>query len=185
MPDHGGIQLLPETRRKIDIKTPGENRWLYAGISVVVLAIAITMGLVFYRGGLEDQLAQLDSDLAKLEEQRDKKVESNLLTLDKQLSLITKLLNNHIFWTKALGKIEALTNSQVQYQTFVGGVDDGKLEVKAITFSYTLLAKQIAAYVSDDSIKDVDLSEVHVRTDGKLEFSIKLTFDKNKFVKEE
>lgn len=185
MPDHGGIQLLPETRRKIEIKTPGENRWLYAGVTVVILVVIAVGGLLFYKGGLEEKLAQLDSDLAKLEEQRDKKVENNLLILDKQLSLITKLLNNHIFWTKALGKIEVLTNPQVQYQTFVGGVDDGKLELKALTFNYTLLAKQIAAYVSDDSIKDVDLSDVHVRTDGKLEFSLKLTFDKNKFIREE
>ena len=185
MPDQGGIQLLPETRRKIDIKTPGENRWLYAGVAALVMVIIATTGLSFYRGGLEDKLAQLDSNLATLEGQRDKKVEDNLLTLNKQLSLTTKLLDSHIFWTKALGKIEALTSPQVQYITFVGGADDGRFELKALTFNYTILAKQIAAYVSDDSIKDIDLNDVHVRTDGKLEFSLRLTFDKNKFIREE
>ncbi len=185
MPDKGGLQLLPESRRKIDIKTPGENRWLYAGITALVLVAIITMGFLFYKGGLEDKLAQLDSDLANLEKQRDKKVENNLLTLSKQLSLTTKLLNDHIFWTKALGKIEALTNPQVQYMTFIGGINDGRFEMKALTYNYTVLAKQIAAYVSDDSIKDIDLNDVHTRTDGKLEFSLRLTFDKNKFIREE
>lgn len=185
MADQGGIQLLPEIRRKIEIRTPGENKWIYAGITALVLVFSIAAGLAFYRGGLENQLVGLDADLANLEKQRDKKVEANLLTLNKQLTMTTTLLNNHLFWSKALTKIEALTQPQVQFSTFNAMAEEGKFEIKAFTLNYTVLAKQIAAYVSDDSIKDIDLSNVHVLTNGRLEFSIKITFDKNKFIKEQ
>ena len=169
MPDQGGIQLLPESRRKIEIKTPGENRWLYAGLAALVLVFSIAAVLIFYRAGLEDRVAELDVNLTNLEKQRNKKAEENLLTLDQQLKLTTRLLNDHVFWSKALAKIEALTQPQVQFSTF----------------NYAVLAKQIAAYVSDDSIKDIDLNNVHVLTNGRLEFTIELAFDKNKFIKEQ
>lgn len=184
MPDQGGIQLLPETRRKIDIKTPGENRWIYAGVAALVLVISMSAGMAYYRSGLENQVAGLDADIANLEKQRDKKVEANLLTLSKQLSMTTKFLNDHIFWSKALAKVEALTNPQVQFSTFNAMADEGKFEIKASTLNYTVLARQIASYVSEDSIKDIDLSDVHTLTTGRLEFTIRLTFDKNKFIRD-
>ena len=185
MPDQGGIQLLPETRRKIDVKTPGENRWINAGVAVLILVFAIAAGLAFYRGGLEDQVAGLDTSLTNLEKQRDKKVEENLLILNQQLSLTAQLLNDHIFWSKALAKVESLTQPQVQFSTFNATATEGKFEIKAFALNYTVLAKQIAAYVSDDSIKDIDLNNVHVLTNGRLEFAIRITFDKNKFIKEQ
>ncbi|MEX2090996.1 MAG: hypothetical protein WD989_02635 [Candidatus Paceibacterota bacterium] len=184
MPDQGGIQLLPESRRKIDIKTPGENRWIYAGISALVLVAVVVLGLIFYRSGLENQITELDTSLTNLEKQRDKKVEANLLTLNKQLSVTTQLLNDHIFWSKALSKIQSLTQPQVQFSTFSAGAQDGRFEIKAITTNYTVLARQIAAYVSDDSIKDIDLNDVKTLTTGRLEFIIKITFDKGKFIKD-
>ena len=185
MPDQGGIQLLPESRRKITIKTPGENRWVYAGVAALVLVFSVAAVLAFYRSGLEDQVAGLDANLTNLEKKRDKKVEENLLTLSQQLTLTTSLLNNHIFWSKALAKVEALTQPQVQFSTFNAMAEEGRFEIKAFTLNYTVLAKQIAAYVSDDSIKDIDLSNVHVLTNGRLEFTIRITFDKNKFIKEQ
>ena len=185
MPDQGGIQLLPESRRKIDIRIPGENRWIYAGIAALVLVFSVAAGLAFYRGGLEDQLAGLDTNLTNLEKQRDKKVEANLLVLKQQLSMTTQLLNNHIFWSKALAKIEALTQPQVQFSTFNAMAEEGKVDIKAFTLNYTVLARQIAAYVSDDSIKDIDLNNVRVLTNGRLEFTLRITFDKNKFIREQ
>mgnify|MGYP001602711339 CR=1 FL=1 len=114
-----------------------------------------------------------------------KKVEENLLTLNKQLTMTTGLLNNHIFWSKALAKVEALTQGQVQFSTFNALAEEGRFEIKAFATNYTVLARQIAAYVSEDSIKDIDLSNVHTLTNGKLEFTIRIIFDKNKFIRDQ
>ena len=184
MPDRGGIQLLPESRRKIEVRVPGENRWIYAGVVALVVVFSVSAGMAYYRGGLEDRLAGLDGDIANLEKQRDQRVEENLLILDRQLSLTTNLLNNHIFWSKALAKIESLTQPQVQFSSFNAKEAGGLFQMTANTLNYTSLAKQIASYVSDDSIKDIDLTNVQVLTNGRLEFTIGLTFDKNKFIKE-
>ena len=184
MPDQNGLQLLPETRRKIEIKIPGENRLIYIGIAFLVLMLALIGGLYYYRSILEDRKTGLDVRIVGLEKDRDKKVETNLLTLSKQLSLISTLLDSHIVWSKALGKIEGLLQPQVQFLSFSAAVSDNRFEFKALATNYTVIARQIAAFVSDDSIKDIELTNVHVLTNGKLEFSIKLEFDKTKFLRE-
>ena len=184
MPDQNGLQLLPETRRKIEVKVPGENRFIYAGTAVLVLMLVLMGGLYFYKNTLKDKKIELDASIENLEKDRDKKVEANLLTLSKQLSLISTLLDSHVLWSKALGKIEGLLQPQVQFLSFSAAVSDNRFEFKALATNYTVIARQIAAFVSDDSIKDVALNNVHVLTTGKLEFSIKLEFDKTKFLKE-
>ena len=141
-------------------------------------------GLYFYKSTLEDRKIGLDKKITGLEVDRDKKVETNLLTLSKQLSLISTLLDSHVIWSKALSKIESLLQPQVQFLSFSAAVSDNKFEFKALATNYTVVARQIAAFVSDDSIKDIALTNVHVLTTGKLEFNIKLEFDKTKFLKE-
>ena len=184
MPDQNGLQLLPETRRKIEINVPGENRIIYAGITVLILMLVLSGGLYFYKNSLEDTKTGLDAQIVSLEKDRDKKVETNLLTLSKQLLLMSTLLDSHIVWSKALSKVENLLQPQVQFLSFSAAVSDNRFEFKALATNYTVVARQIAAFVSDDSIKDITLTNVHVLTTGKLEFSIKLEFDKTKFLKE-
>ena len=184
MPDQNGLQLLPETIRKIEVKIPGENRLINTGIAVLILMFVLTGGLYFYRSTLEDKKTELDAKIVNLEKDRDKKVEANLLTLNKQLSLISTLLDSHVIWSKALSKVEGLLQPQVQFLSFAAAVSDNRFEFKALANNYTVVARQIAAFVSDDSIKDIALTNVHVLTTGKLEFSIKLEFDKIKFLKE-
>lgn len=179
---NNGLQLLPETRKKITIKVPGENKILNIGIVILVLTVSLIGGLGFYSSSLENTRNQLDAEITNLEQQRDKKAEANILTLNKQLGLLSNVLNSHITWSKALGKIEGLLQPQIQFESFSAAIADNKFEFKALTVNYTVIARQIAAFVSDDSITDVGLETVHTRTDGKLEFNMKLTFDKTKFV---
>lgn len=186
MPDQkGGLQLLPETRRKVEIKVPGENRFLYLGAAVLAATLVLFLGISFYSGFLIKKIAGIDGDLVNLEKQRDKKNEESLLLLDKQLSLISRLLSDHIFWSKGLAKVESLLQNQIQFETFSAATMENKLDFKALAANYTVVARQIAAFISDESIKDITLSNVNTLTNGKLEFNMKLDFDKTKFIKQQ
>ena len=184
MSDQNGLQLLPETRKKIEIRVPGENRLVYTGITVLILVFVLVGGLYFYKKSLENQKTELDAEIVRLDKDRNKDIETNLLTLNKQLSLLSTLLDSHILWSKALNKIENLLQPQVQFLSFSAAVIDNRFEFKALAANYTVVARQIASFVSDDSIKDIALTDVHVLTSGQLEFGIKLEFDKTKFLKE-
>jgi len=182
MADKGGIQLLPENRKRIDVKIPGENRLIYIGMTLIVFVLVLAGGLWLYSNNLSKQIKADDEQLAALEKQRDSKAEQNLLTLSKQLSLTKQILKNHVYWSMGLSKIESALQNNVQFKSFSATLNEKSFNVQALSDSYSTIAKQLAAFVSDDSVKDVTLNNVSTLTSGKLNFNIRVEFNPTKFL---
>lgn len=183
MADKGGLQLLPENRKRIDIKIPGENRLTQLGVGLIVLILVISGGLWLYSTSLANQINNDDEQLSSLEKQRDKKGEQSLITLSKQISITSQIIKNHIYWSAGLSKIESALQSNVQFKSLSANLSEKSFNIRALSDNYTTLARQLAAFVSDNSITDVTLGGVNTLTSGKLEFNTKVTFDKDKFLK--
>jgi len=183
MPDQGGLQLLPETRKKIDIITPGENRLIAIGGIIFAIVAVLAGGMYFYQNTLENKLTSLDTEVVSLEEQRNKQAEQNILVFNKQISMLSDILNKHAYWTTAFSKIEGLTQSQVQFNSITATLANNKIDLKATAANYTTIARQIAAFLSDESITDINLNRVNTLTNGQLEFTMQIIFDRSKFLK--
>ncbi len=167
------IQFLQEKRTKIELGTKTRNKLLTIGIVALALVLAASSVLTYLKSNLTSEIAQIDSDLDALEARRDKKFEGELLVVRKQLGLISSLLDNHIYWSNTLTKIENLLQGQVQVKNL--GLDKSLNEVKlgGVAASYSTIAKQIAAFLSDDSIEDVILEGAEVKPTG-IEITMKL-----------
>ncbi len=182
MPDIGGLQLLPETRKKIDISLPGQNRSLILGFIVLAVVAGIYFGLLAYNQSLSSKLSSIDGQLADLEKSRDKQLESRLLDLNKQLAVVNPLISSHIFWSEALAKIQSLVEPQLQFKSIDADVLSKKIVITALADSYTTVARQIASFYTVDSITDVVLNTVKSQPSGKVELSMQLFFDTNKLL---
>jgi len=183
MADKGGIQLLPETRKRIDVSMPGENRLLHIGYGVIV-AVALLFGAA--KGmthSLRGQVETQNASLAKLNQERDKVAEEQLISLGKQSVLINSFLSGHIFWSIALTKIEKALQQQVQFSTLNASLDKHEITFTAQAPSYTIIARQIASLVADDGIKDVQISNAKAVNNGRYEFVVKLIIDDAKYLK--
>jgi hypothetical protein len=181
--DKGGLQLLPENRKRIDVKIPGENNLVYTGIALVVVILVAYAGLWFYSTDLTTKLADGDTQIMELEKSRDKKAEQNLITLSKQISIINQLMKSHVYWSTGLSKIESALQGNVQFKSMSAVLGENTIHIRALSDNYSTIAKQLAAFVADDSIKDVTLDGVNSLTNGKLDFNAKVSFDRVKFLK--
>lgn len=182
MPDKGGLQLLPETRKKIEVKVPGENRLLVFGAGLLILVIIAGVGLLFYNSRLARDLAAVDAQIVETEKLRDKEAEQKLILFHKQLSLIAPVLDNHVHWSKGLDILGSALQGQVQFKSLSASFTEKKIIFKARTKSYATIAKQIASFVSRDSISDATLDNVTTLTDGTLEFNMTLRINPDKFL---
>lgn len=162
---------------------PGENKMIVTGSVVFAIIIILAAGLYFYKNSLENKLSSLDAEMTTLEQQRDKQAEQNILVFNKQVSMLSSLLSDHPYWTSGFSKIESLTQNQVQFENMTTSLAESKINFKAGAANYTTIAKQIAAFLSDESIKDVALNRINTLTNGQLEFTMQILFDKNKFFK--
>ena len=183
MADQGGLQLLPETRKKIEITTPGENRLITAGGVILLITLVFAGTLYFYMKSLENKLEVLDTEIVALEQRRNKQSEQNILIFNKQVSMLSNILNSHAYWTTAFSKIEGLLQNQIQLNNMTTSLSDSKIDFGATAANYTTIARQIAAFLSDESVKDVALNRVNTLTNGQLEFNMQIIFDRTKFLK--
>jgi hypothetical protein len=183
MADKGGLQLLPETRKKIDIKVPGENRLIYIGAALIVVILAVYGGLAWYSSSLSTKISNADTQLIALEKLRDQKGEEKLLTLSKQLAITNQIVNNHTYWSVGLSRIESVLQNNIQFKSFGSTLSENSFHMRALSDNYSTLAKQLAAFVADDAVTDVTLDGVSTLTSGKLDFNSKISFDPAKFLK--
>ena len=185
MPGQGGIQLLPETRKSIEVRVPGENRWLYMGVSCFAVVLAIYAGFSLYIQGLEtgveERNARLDALEKKRVQERDKY--DKVLTFSKQAGQIGSVLKGHLFWSKALTRIESHIQPQIQLKLFTASAPKQDVFINAYAPNYATIAKQLAAFTNDDTVTDVNLGNVKVDNSGRIEFTVTVHFDTERFLK--
>jgi len=183
MNGNGEIQLLPGTKKRLGIKVTGENRFLYIGSAVLGAAIVTAFWFNFSVRSLKAEMKNIDEQLFILEQKRDKKAEANVQTTRQQISLATQLLDDHIYLTKAFSRIESMTQEDVQIRGIAYDLVGNKIGIEARATSYTVIAHQLAALLSDDSITDVSLGKMTPNSKGIIEFNLGLTYNHAKLLK--
>jgi hypothetical protein len=182
MPDAGGLQLLPETRKKIEVRVPGQNRPVILSLIFALLVAGLYIGLMFYNNSILSSITQTDGKLAALENSRDKKLEQKLLDLKGQLAVVGPLISSHSFWSQGFIKIQNLVQPQVQFKSINADAATAKIIFQATAANYTTVAKQIAAFYADDSIADIVLSKASSLPTGRVDFTMQLIFNPEKFL---
>jgi len=174
------LELLPEKTKRIDLKAE-KRSW----IGMVSLGVTLVLfgGLIFYNKNLETKVQDLDVALINFNKERNKDQENRIKEVNEKLIQSQSFLGSHIFWSKGFKKIQELTISSVRFTYLTASVPELKFEFRAVAPNLTTIAKQGANFLSEDSVRDVSISQIKVLTNGGAEFAIKLIFNRDKFFK--
>ena len=176
------LQLLPGTKKRLGLKVRGENRFLYIGSAILGAVLVLSFAFGRYETSLRGQTDQLNDQLVALEQKRNKGDEKGLVILKDRLALASKLLDDHVYWTRAVNTIESLIQSEVQFESFSGSIHDGTINIKAKTASYIILARQIASFLTGPGIQDVVIGQIQPLSNGLIEFELQIKFNKKDFI---
>jgi hypothetical protein len=92
----------------------------FLGTTLLILSVAATGGVFFYKSYVEDQVEGAKQALYLAEQKRgdsDAKIQE-IKTYDTQLSVAEKLLNQHLAPSKVFDVLEMYTKETVQFKTF-------------------------------------------------------------------
>lgn len=176
MPQNG-IQLLPESRKEIEVKIPGENRLFFLGSILLAIVFVLYGGLSLYTSSFQTKIDELDSELKVLDGKRDKAAEQLILLAKDQFTTVEDIINNHIIWSHVLRKFQTKTSPQFQFKVMKGSFAENKVDIEAEAANYTVVARQISSYLSEELVKDVRLSEVKLLPSGRLSVNMRIIFD--------
>ena len=174
------LQLLPEKTTRVQLGAP---RKLGSGVLSLVIALVLWAGLFFYNRNLASRVQELDAQFIAFNQARDLDQEGRVNEVRSKLQQSSALLDEHILWSKGFQKIQSLTLPSVQFQSLITSVPELKFEFKAAAPNMTAIARQGANFLTDASVADLSISQIKVLTSGQTEFVIRLTFDRDKFVK--
>ena len=177
------LQLLPGTKKRLGIKIPGENRFLYIGSAILGAAIVIALWFNFNNQAMQSQIKSVDEQLFALEQKRNKKAEDSINTTRQQILLATQLIDNHTYLTKAFSRIENMTREDVQIKDIAYNLSTDKMAVTMRATGYSVIARQLASLLSDDNITDVLLGKMTPDPGGTIEFSFEIAYNRTKLLK--
>lgn len=179
--DREGLQLLPGTKKRLGIKVPGENKFLYIGSAILGAVIVTSFWLNFSNNALRNEIKSLDDQLVALDQKRNKQSESNIRLIQRQLALTSELIDEHLYFSEAILKLSSLTQENIQVED-LSVESTGKLVFAGFALNYTTIAKQMAAFLADDSVIDMTLGRMESQTDGTIKFGMEVEFDKVKML---
>jgi hypothetical protein len=172
------LELLPEKTKKVELKT---KRNLGPSIFFLIIVLVLYGGLFLFNRSLKTKIGELEAQFATVS--RDKSQEKRIEEAALKLNQSRLLLDQHLLWSKGLKKIQSLTLPSVQFQSLAASLAESRLEFRAVAPTLAAVAKQAANFLADESIQDLSLNQIKFLTNGQTEFTIRLTFDRNKFLK--
>jgi len=170
MPYKGGVQLFPESAKRIGPER-GSNTYVVLGIVLIAATFVAYVVLGSYQRSLTDTLAVIDGALVNIENQRDESRENKLVDAKRQSELIGRMLSQQTYWSKAFDLVERLMASGISLTTLQASSKQGQVQFTALAPNYASVARQMAAFLSDALLKDVVLTGIRASNAGQLEFS--------------
>lgn len=135
------------------------RRLLWAVILSWLVVFILYGGMLWYQGHLMNNVQQVQLKIKEI----DSAIESyqpwqkEALAFNTKVEDISKILDQHIYWTAFFSFLEANTLPEVKYQNLSGDVA-GVFTLSATAPNYETIAKQIALFQNSDLISDVSVS---------------------------
>jgi len=177
------IHLLQGARKSVDYHNYSQSRLLFASFGFLAIIFAIYGGLLLYKSSVMSQLKNVVDQLVANEEARSLSDEKNLLKVNDNLAVVLPILNSHIYVSEAYSRFQQDINSQVQIESLGVKTGTGEFTFKALAASFSVVAKQIAAFYADGAISDVVISKIMSMPTGQIEFSGMVIFDVDRTLK--
>lgn len=161
-----------------------EARWpAFLSVLILVLVLLIWGGFFFYYKSLQTQKDNLNQRADEIYTSDNKDMTAKILNLEKDLKKAEKLIDSHVYASRALKLMEDYTLPNVQLLDFNLDVKSGLISAGGLAQTYTILAKQILLLEKQDSIKSVKVSNVSLDQLGGVGFSMEVSLKDNFFNK--
>lgn len=155
------LNLMPE-----GFKTSAKPKFiilLLASFLLFGLSLIIFAGFYTWHIFLQKNLNNLEKQISSLPQEQ----------VDQQkINQLAQLLNNHIYWSQVLPRIEKTTLPNVFFSSFSGDAQTAVVNLAGNVSSYSILAKQVKAF--EQEFQQVKFSTSGLAKEGGLNINIEL-----------
>ncbi|MFZ5559667.1 MAG: hypothetical protein ACOZAL_02655 [Patescibacteria group bacterium] len=149
-------------------------------LTLIILSLLFYGGLLLYQKNLKNDWNNIKEEIRTLNSKRNPKIEKSMIDLDKKISDLKTLFENHLYWSSLFKKIEELTIPEVYFSQAKFNLSGVALELnlEGNTSTYTNLARQILSFQEDSFVKRTQVSGISLDEKTGLKFNLSITFSR-------
>lgn len=173
------INLVPEGFRQKKEKT--SKKLVIIPIVLIIITAIICAGFFSYKKTLSGKSSDLDNEIDRIDQKIGDELDIEVISFQKHLSNLKKMLNDHIYYSNVFSLIEKNTVPTVSFESFSGDVSNKNIQLKGKAISFSSLAKQVVAFRESEEISKLDFSSASIGTDGGIDFDLSLFLKQEMF----
>lgn len=167
------IEIIPKPAEKLPFWV---NVLFYFFLGFLLITIVIYFILGHFLKQAETTLENLEKTLAKEKTAEEIALEEEVLSYQKKIEGFSKLINRHLFSSKAFEFIEKNTHPQVWFSQLDLNSRGGEVNLSGETDNFVTLHQQVQIFRTNPSVKNLDLAEIAIGKEGRIDFTLNLTF---------
>jgi hypothetical protein len=169
------MEIIPKPKRKIPSL---ETIFLYFSILIFIFSIFASFYFWFQEKSKKKGISQIEEKISVLKTPEIKKVEEEVLKYQNKISDFSNLIKDHPFYSKIFPYLEQKTHKQIYFSRMDLDFENSTISLSGQSPNFSVLAQQLEVFKEDPSFQ-TQLKEVTLGKEGKVDFKIEITFDKN------
>lgn len=138
-----------------------------------LIAAGAYFGLDYWNKDKEAQLIVLEEEFQELRDSFALEQEKEVILFEKKLNSLSKLLANHIYFSKVLTALEELTHPQIYYTNLDFSTDKNMLTLEGVAKNQMVFSEAVSGLVNNpDKIKAVAVNDMKIDKNENVAFSL-------------
>lgn len=169
------IEIIPRPVSKLPFS---QNILFYFSALLIFLVVLGYFILDFYLiSGAERKLQELDEALARTKTEEQVMLEKELSGYEKKIKNFSALLGRHVFFSRTFNFFEENTHPDAWFSSFSLNPGKGQVGLSGETDNFVTLHQQVRILKENPSVKGVNLTNIAIGKEGRINFDIGLTLD--------
>ncbi len=166
------IEIIPKPKFG---ETPWTKVILYVCLAIIIVFFLSYFFLTSSKRKLEADLIELKTKLERIPEERI--LEDEVFKYQRKIEDFAVLLNLHQLPLNFFILLEENTHPEIWFFEFELSLENNSLVLLGQAGNFEILGQQMLIFQKQESIKNMNLSNVSIDKQGKIEFELQLTFD--------
>ena len=160
-------------------------RWpLWLSLSLLFLSVGVFIALKVYLAQIQAEIISINNQIKTEAGKVSADDENAVVRLSDSLAALGGIVSNHSYFSGVFSLIGSLTHSRTVFTKFDADRDKNVINLKGLSQSYTVLAKQMVALRENDYIKSLEVKGINFGNTG-LEFELTMGVDPQIFIKKQ
>jgi uncharacterized protein YdhG (YjbR/CyaY superfamily) len=140
---------------------------------IFLIALGSYFGLEYWNKNQDSKLIVLEEEFQTLRSSFALEQEEEVILFEKKLNILSKLLTNHIYFSKVLLVLEELTHPEIYYTSLNFSTDKNMLILVGIAKNQMIFSEAVSGLINNsDKIKSVVVKDIKVTTNKNVAFSL-------------